>query len=175
MEYVANGELTCGDQTTDRVIFGGALVALPGVSETTLHKNLQDWVDTSPVLEVNGVPLQVVKCSTYPLEEDTCLMKKPDSNTTKPDIDIIDPNNGKDGQSSSSVGQFTLYFGVGGGAVLVVVLLMVIVLIIVVATRRTKKAQYMTDRRYSNQLYVIRVGKGEHIMGIEIFHMIMTS
>ena len=112
----------------DVVILDGALVALPGTTETKLHENLQNWVDSGPVLEVIGIPLQVVKCSTYQSEEDTCLMKM-------------------QAASATSEPQSILYGGVGGGVVLVIALLVVVVVIIVVAVIKGGKRQSTSINR----------------------------
>ena len=131
MNYIANSKLTCGDSTTDRVILEGALVALPEATEIKLHKHLQDWVDTSPTIEVTGVPLRVVKCSTYPSEEDSCMFKE--AATQK----VV--NN----ESRSPV---VLYGGVGGGIVVVLLLLTCIVVALIWGMRRKKRNTCKTNR-----------------------------
>ena len=130
MNYIANSKLTCGDSTTDRLILEGALVALPEATEIKLHQHLQDWVDTSPTIEVTGVPLRVVKCSTYPSEEDSCDFKA----AATPNVNLITQNV----VNNESESPLTLYGGVGG-AVLVVLLLPCIAVAIVWGIRRKKK------------------------------------
>ena len=72
VNYVGRVKLNCGDGTTDRVILEGTIVALPETSEEELHEHLQSWVDAGPTLEVAGVQLTVVKCSTYLLDGKSC-------------------------------------------------------------------------------------------------------
>ena len=130
MNYIDNSKLTCGDSTTDRVILEGALVALPEATEIKLHKHLQDWVDMSPTIEVTGVLLRIIKCSTYPSEKDSCVFKE----AATLNVNLIT----QDVVNNESECPLTLYGGVGG-AVLVVLLLSCITVAIVWGIRRKKR------------------------------------
>ena len=41
--------------------------------------HLQIWVDAGPTLEITGVQLMIVKCSTYPLDGKSCELEDPTS------------------------------------------------------------------------------------------------
>ena len=149
MNYIANSKLICGDSTTDRLILEGALVALPEATEIKLHKHLQDWVDTSPTMEVTGVLLKVVNCSTYPSEEDSCAFKE----AATPNVNLITQNV----VNNESESPLILYGGVGG-AVLVVLLFPWITVAIVWGIRRRKR---QTNRYKDREDYKI-LGKVWH-------------
>ena len=63
----------------DIVILQGTIVALPETSEEELHKHLQIWVDAGPTLEITGVQLMIVECSTYPSDGKSCELEDPTS------------------------------------------------------------------------------------------------
>ena len=103
-------------------------MALPETSEEELHKHLQSWVDTSPTLEVAGVQLTLVKCSTYPSDSKSCELEGPLPNVATSKLK-------NDGSSGSSV---FLYSGVGVG-VLVVLILACFTIGLVWAVRRKRR------------------------------------
>lgn len=147
VRYIANTELTCGDHTTDRVILEGAIIALNKISETKLHQLLQGWVDNSPTMEVTGVSLQVIKCSTSPLDKDSCLFKEVDASSsslppTGFKVEVVTLKAAKDSPGSIPI---TVYGGAGGG---VVVVLGVTCFVAMIIWRiRCKRSQaYKTDR-----------------------------
>jgi hypothetical protein len=140
-KYISSGSLTCGDSTTDRVILQGIMVGALQSSSADLHTQLQSWVDTSPTVQVIGIPLQVVPCSTYPGGEASCELREPTGATP-----ITIPRVDSEESSSSGLGGVTLYAAVGGGvAVLLVIAIVVILLILAVRRRRSKQ---FTPSRY---------------------------
>jgi len=118
MRYIANPSLACGDGTTDRVILSGAIVALKETSEVKLGQLLQDWIDSTPILEVTGVSLQVIKCLINATNKDGCHLKE----------EVIEPSASsptglvKVSTLKSIVTKSTpiaMYGGIGGGVILV--------------------------------------------------------
>lgn len=129
MKYVAEGNLSCGDRTTDRVILHGALIGTESSGSSDLHAQLQSWVDASPTVEVRGIPLTVIACSTYPGGEASCGIESP----TVPVV-------GTEGRSSSTFGGIPLYSAVAGGvALMLMVIIVIIVLVGCVRKRRRRK------------------------------------
>ena len=77
VRYIANPSLTCGEGTTDRVVLSGAIVALKKEnSKVKLGQLLQAWVDSTPVIEVTGVSLQVTKCPINATSRAGCHVKE---------------------------------------------------------------------------------------------------
>ncbi len=135
IQYIARGELTCGDKTTDRVILQGALVGLEDKNSLELHSQLQKWVDGSPKIEVIGVPLQIFPCSTYPGDEESCYAPETPSPPTSFTVGGVD-------ELSSGLAGVPLYAGVVGG-VAVVVIVLIVIIVTVVGVRRKR---YKTSR-----------------------------
>ena len=101
-------------------------MALPKTSEEELHKHLQSWVDTSPTLEVAGVQLTLVKCSTYPSDSKSCELED-----SLPNV-------------ATSKSAF-LYSGVGVGVLIVLLMACFTISLLVWGVRR--KRRHMKIRR----------------------------
>lgn len=132
----------CGDRTTDRILLQGTLIGALQSSSADLHTQLQSWVDTSPTVEVIGIPLQLVPCSTYPGEEASCEFQGPtaSANVTASTPGVIDSEQ----SSSSGLGGITLYAALGGG--MAVLIGIIIVVILLVALRRRGRKQFTPSR-----------------------------
>ncbi len=135
-EYIANAALTCGDSTTDRVIVEGSLVALPQISETSLHKLLQSWVDEGPKVEVLGSSLTVVQCSTYASDKRDCPLQNFAATDQSGATLKLETK-----QSDTSI---FLYGGIGAGVV-VVILLTCLVVALVWGVRRKKRHPFISN------------------------------
>ena len=162
LKYIASGALMCGDSTTDRVILQGTLIGALQSSSADLHMQLQSWVDTSSTVEVIGVPLQVVPCSTYPGEEATCEFQEPTStgtNSTATTPRVIDSEE----QSATGLGGVTIYAAIGGG-VAVLMVIVIVVILVVLALRRRRRKQFTPSRYlYMNRpVATYRTGTAMH-------------
>lgn len=141
-KYVTSTGLMCGDATTDRVILQGTLIGALESNSTDLHTQLQNWVDGSPTIEVIGIRLQVVPCSTYPGGEASCEFQEPGSATTAAPTTI--PRVAKP-EESSGLGGVTLYAAVGGGVAMLMIVAIVIILLALAIKKRRNKT-YTTNR-----------------------------
>lgn len=131
----------CGDRTTDRVILRGTLIGTRESDSGDLHTQLQAWVDESPTVEVNGIPLQIVPCSTYLGGEASCDIQEPNSTATT-FVRVVDQTEA----SSAALGGVTLYAAVGGGVALVLIVVLVIGVLVVVIRKRRRSKKYETNR-----------------------------
>lgn len=136
-KYIAQPELTCDGSSTDRVVLQGAFVGTPERGGDELHAQLQQWVDEGQMIQVIGIPLEVVACSTYPGSEETCTA----SSATTPIIKVADET-----AQSSGLGGVPLYAAVVGGVALLVIVAIVIAVVIGVCRRRHTKKKYKTNR-----------------------------
>ncbi len=143
--YMADTRMTCGEGTTDRVSIEGALVAVNNTDEQKLHQFLQDWVDTSPAMEVTGVSLQIIKCSTYSWGKDSCTFREDTSAPTtsqtpaQPKIEVATLKSSNGGSLS-----VIIYAGIGVGVV--VVFGIACILAIAIWRRKNKNRTYKTNR-----------------------------
>ena len=134
-KFIANGELTCGDRTTDRVILRGSLVGVDGTSGAQLHTQLQQWVDSSPKIEVTGVSLEILSCSTYPGNEASCLIQEPSGTVSA------------EAHNKAPSGGLPLYAGVGAaGGVAILVIIVIIIVVALVCRKRMAKKNYQLNR-----------------------------
>lgn len=132
----------CGDGTTDRVILQGTLIGALQSSSADLHTQLQSWVDKRKPVEVIGIPLQVVPCSTYPGGEASCEFQDPTSPEIDTTTDAATPTTIPrvvNSEESSAFGGVTLYGAVGGGVALLMVIAIVIILLALAIKRRRSK------------------------------------
>ena len=113
VKYVAESNLSCGDRTTDRVILRGSLIGTEGSDSSDLHALLQSWVAAGPSVEVRGIRLTVLPCSTYPGDESNC--------------------------GSLSFERLPVYSSVAGVVVLSLVAIVVTVVVLVCVRRRKKQ------------------------------------
>lgn len=134
VKYVGRGNLTCGDRTTDRVILQGQLIGTQGSNSTNLHAQLQNWVDNGPTVEVNGIQLQIVPCSTYPGGKVTCVLEVPSSTPSISVVSVVDSV----GQSSSKPGGILLYVAVAGGVALLLIIAVVIIVLVIVVRKKNR-------------------------------------
>ena len=146
VRYIAHTQLTCGDHTTDRVILEGTLVALSKITETKLHQHLQDWVDTSPTIEVTGVSLQVIKCSSYPSDKESCIFKdevSEPSSTSLPPMEFSVKVATLTAAKEKSI-PVTVYAGIGGAVVVGLGITCIAVTAVYIIKRRRSQA-YKTN------------------------------
>ena len=111
-KFIANGELACGDRRTNSIIIRGNLIGLDNTSAALLHSHLQQWVDSSPRIEVTGVFLDILPCSTYLISE---------------------------APSETQVGGVPLYVGAVGGIVIIIIIIIIIVVVVAVIRRKMKR------------------------------------
>ena len=109
-KLIANGELACGDRRTNSIIIRGNLIGLDNTSAALLHSRLQQWVDSSPKINVTGVFLDILPCSTYLKSEAPC---------------------------ETRVGGVPLYVGAVGGVVIIIII--IIVVVVAVVCRKMKR------------------------------------
>ena len=128
---MAGGNLSCGDSTTDRVILRGALVGTEVSGGSDLHALLQSWVDATPTVQVRGIPLTIIACSTYPGEESSCEPQA-QSSPTVPQVT----------EASSALGGIPIYAGAAGGAVFLLVVIVVIIVLVVAVKKKRKSKTY---------------------------------
>ena len=140
--FIANGELICEDRRTDRVILQGSLIGLDdNTSAALLHFHLQRWVDGSPSIEVTGVPLDILPCSTYPINQTIC---EP-SSSTEPQTSTVSFGDVSTPQNLANQGRVSLSHEVGLGVVGFLILIAIIIIIIVLAIvcrKRVKSNKY---------------------------------
>lgn len=148
MKYVAEGNLSCGDRTTDRVLLRGALIGTEGSDSSDLHAQLQSWVDAGPTVEVRGIPLTVIACSTYPGGEASCQIQSP----TNPVVET-------EGQASSTFGGIPLYAAVAGGVALLLGVIVVIIVLVGVRRRQRRRKRYRLVVRETARLVVSSAGQ----------------
>ena len=137
-KHVARDRLTCGDASTDRVIFTGALIGTDSAESSDIREQLQVWVKNEPTIIVQGVHLKVAACIVR-MEENA----KPDCiplHTLIPSTEAVSRD-----EESDSFG-FPLYIGVaGGGLLLLICMTTTVIIIIVVMKRREKKRMSRTN------------------------------
>ena len=137
-KHVARDRLTCGDASTDRVIFTGALIGTDTTESSDIREQLQVWVKNEPTIIVQGVHLKVSTCIVR-MDENAKPHCVPLS-TPLPSTEAISRD-----EESDSFG-FPLYIGVaGGGLLLLICITATIIIIIVVMKRREKKRMYRTN------------------------------
>ena len=61
-KHVAKDRLTCGDSSTDRVIFTGVLIGTKQVESDKILERLQQWTKTESTILVQGVQLKIAEC-----------------------------------------------------------------------------------------------------------------
>ena len=128
----------CGDASTDRVIFTGALIGTDTTESSDIREQLQVWVKSEPTIVVQGVHLKIAACIVR-LEEN----EKPQC------LPLYIPIPSTEGVSrdeeSDSFG-FPLYIGIaGGGLLLLICIIATIIVAVVVMKRRQKKQMYRTN------------------------------
>ena len=119
---IAQTNLTCDGGS---VVLQGALVGTEERSGAELHDQLQDWVDAGQKIQIMGVSLEVVSCSTYPGLEESC------GRTT----------------SAPARSGIPLYAGVAGGVALLVITTAVIVAIVACRRCCRNRKYYETSRQ----------------------------
>ena len=141
-KFIAGGNLSCGDKTTDRVILQGTLIGTLERSSAELHAHLQTWVDAAHTIEVAGIPLEVVPCSTYTGSGGVkCELTTPSSTPTV----LTSTGREVDTGESSAFGGITLYAAVAGGVAVLLFVVLVIVVIVLCVRKRRKTKKYRTD------------------------------
>ena len=123
LNYLLRSEFSCGNEISDPVVLQGTLIRFRNVGSTTLHAQLQTWVDTSPSVEIIGVTLKILPCSTYS-GSDTCTQTS--SSTV---MSVTDSEQ----SSSSSFNGIPIY------ASIVLVLLVFITTVVIVVVVLKKK------------------------------------
>jgi len=139
-KYVAGGNLSCGERTTDRVILQGVLVGTPESDSSELHKQLQEWVNDSPALEITGIPLKVVSCSTYIGDGTACGIQLASVTTPTRTVKVADP----DENVSTPLSGIPLYAGIAGGVALLMVVVIVVVLVFL--RKKCRSTKHDTSR-----------------------------
>lgn len=138
-KHVARDRLTCGDASTDRVIFTGALIGTDTTESSDIIEQLQTWVKNEPTIIVQGVHLKVSACIVR-IEEGAKPRCVPLYMPAPPTGEAISQD-----EESGSLG-FPLYIGIaGGGLVLLICIAVTIIIAIVVMKRRQKKQAYRTN------------------------------
>ena len=89
-------------------------------------------MDARPTVEIRGIPLSVVPCSTYPGGEDSCSLR-----TFQPTEPVV----GTEGQAAGGFGGVTLYAAIAGGVALLL-LVIVVILVVVGCVRKRRKKKY---------------------------------
>lgn len=122
----------CGDGSTDRVIFTGALIGTQHVQSDKILDQLQDWVKTEPTILVQGVHLKIAACVVRlkEAEKPQCIPLNQPSPVTE----------GISGDSGSGGLGLPIYIGIAGGAFLLLICI-TITLIVVVTMRRRQKGR----------------------------------
>ncbi len=141
VKYIAQADLSCDEGTTDRVVLRGALVGTRERSGAELHQQLQEWVDAGQMIQIIGIPLQVIPCSTFSGFEATCSKSSspiPPTTTSPPSTStsttpVIKANDEK--SQSSALGGVPFYAAVVGGVAFLVILTVVIVVLVVACKR----------------------------------------
>lgn len=136
VKYIAQGNLSCGDGTTDRVLLHGALISAQESASAELHTQLQDWVNQAPTVEVIGIPLQVIPCSTYLGDEISCAIHAPMGTTS---ISVVNPEENKSG---FDLGGVPVYASVLGGLVALVIVIVFVVVVVVAVKRKRRTKRY---------------------------------
>lgn len=151
-KFIAGGNLSCGDKTTDRVILQGALIGTLERSSAELHAHLQTWVDAAHTIEVTGIPLEVVPCSTYVGSGGvSCELTTPSpaptmlTSTVLMSTMLTSTGREADPEESSSFGGIALYSAAAGGVAVVLFVILVIVLIVLGVRKKRKTRKYRTD------------------------------
>ena len=144
--FIANGELTCEDRRTDRVILRGSLIGLDdNTSAALLHFHLQRWVDGSPSIEVTGVPLDILPCSTYPINQTICEPSSSTGEVTEPQTSTVSVGEVSEPQNLANRGRVSSSYEAGLGVVGVLILIAIVIVIIVLAVvcrKRVKSKKY---------------------------------
>ena len=143
--FIANGELTC-DRRTDRVILRGSLIGLDdNTSAALLHFHLQRWVDGSPSIEVTGIPLDILPCSTYPINQTICEPSSSTGEVTEPQTSTVSVGEMSEPQNLANRGRVSSSYEAGLGVVGVLILIAIVIVIIVLAIvcrKRVKSKKY---------------------------------
>ena len=128
----------CGDGSTDRVIFVGALIGTESVASDKILEQLQQLVKTEPTILVQGVHLKIAPCVVR-LEENVKPQCVPlNSPPTPPPTDKLSEE-----QSSG----FPIYIGIAGGAFLLLICITsTMIIVIVVMRKRQRKRTASVDR-----------------------------
>ena len=126
-KYLANADLSCSASSTDRVILTASLVGTQERHGAELHSLLQQWVNDRQMIQVQGVPLEVIVCSTYPGFAATC------SNTPTTTLNSPTPNTSIIKISDKTSSQ---YIGGTFGAVAFLCIVIIIVVVMVVLYKR---------------------------------------
>ena len=122
-------------------VFAFSLSGTQGGSSEDLHTQLQDWVDQSPIIEVTGIQLQVVPCSTYIGGEASCEIQEP-SDSTPTEIQVVGPGEA----SSTALGGVTLYAVIGGGVAVLLIVAIVIGALVLAVRKKCRSKKYETNR-----------------------------
>ena len=126
----------CGDASTDRVIFTGALIGTDTTESNDIIEQLQTWVKNEPTIIVQGVHLKVIACVVR-MEEGAKPRCIPLYTPAPPTREAIIQE-----EESGSLG-FPLYIGIAGGVlVLLICVTATIIIAVVVMKRRQKKQAY---------------------------------
>ena len=135
-KHVARDRLMCGDASTDRVIFTGALIGTDTTESNDIIEQLQIWVKNEPTIIVQGVHLKVIACVVR-IEEGAKPRCIPLYTPAPPTREAISQE-----EESGSLG-FPLYIGIAGGVlVLLICVTATIIIAVVVMKRRQKKQAY---------------------------------
>ena len=128
----------CGDASTDRVIFVGALISTDTTESDLIREQLQLWVKNEPTILVQGVHLKIAACNVRMEENEKprCIPLYTPTPSTE---------SASRGEESNSLG-FPLYIGIaGGGLLLLICVVVTIIVIIVIMKKRQKKRMYRTN------------------------------
>lgn len=136
-KHVAKDRLMCGDRSTDRVIFIGALIGTESTQSNKVLDHLQNWVALEPTILVQGVHLKITACLVR-IEESAKPQCVPLRTPTTVGVSV--------GESQSNSTGFAIYIGVAVGVFLLLTCTVVII-IAAVAVKRKKQEQRNTVRQ----------------------------
>ena len=140
-KHVARDRLMCGDSSTDRVIFVGALIGTETTKSVNIRQQLQELVNTEPTILVQGVHLKIAACVVKLEENEKPQCIPPSTPSPQPSTD------GVSGRSESQSSGFAIYIGIAGGAFLVLICITsTLIVAIVIMKRRQKKRTASVDR-----------------------------